>query len=313
MWSLSPHIHIRLRCALGGKVFFFSWRGDTLRCFDLKAGTWSSRTPPHTFRQHPAAVALGGKLFVFSASRSAYQSEQSGSRSFDSYDPETDSWAQVASLPIQLGWISSVAAAQGQIFITITRAGHIRMFSFDLQKRSWTELIARIPERLCDLLRRTHIDGIVDHIGKARVGRTAFGLVHYCNYEFCFDPHHHRWVEQAIPAPPRLHNEVFYRDRYEGPGRDRWNEGPDPPGRDILHTVEGKLYSLHLIPAPAPPGQAGVAWHVGRIASMHLNCFDPQIGHWQQGPSLESPQEPAQQPVGPNSHFRSSLLGLYPA
>lgn len=84
-----------------------------LEFFDFRSGKWSSATPPPVGVHHIGVAGVGGKIYL----AGGRFLEESSSDVFVSYDPATDRWTRLPSLP--LGPTSSLGtvAADGEVVV----------------------------------------------------------------------------------------------------------------------------------------------------------------------------------------------------
>jgi N-acetylneuraminic acid mutarotase len=106
--------------------------------------TWAPAAALPDARNHLAGVALNGKIYAIGGHHA--QAEQTTSQSeLDVYDPATDQWTKVASLPLARGHINpSSFAAGGRIYVVGGQADGERFLSnvtvYDPATNEWTDL-----------------------------------------------------------------------------------------------------------------------------------------------------------------------------
>ena len=88
--------------SMGGKIYVTGGYGSgtftkTLIVFDPQANTWTELASMGISRADHASAAIRGKLYVFGGfSQSTYSFERTAS--VESYDPISNTWAQVSDL-----------------------------------------------------------------------------------------------------------------------------------------------------------------------------------------------------------------------
>jgi N-acetylneuraminic acid mutarotase len=79
--------------------------------YDPAADRWGARRPMPTARGGIAAVALGGRLFVFGGEESAGTFAQT-----EAFDPATDRWTAMAAMPTPRHGLGAAVVA-GKIYV----------------------------------------------------------------------------------------------------------------------------------------------------------------------------------------------------
>ena len=100
LWMMPTPVAETGAGAIGSKIYVvggwdaaLSQSRDLLQIFDTKTRTWASGAPAPSVLYGPAVVAYGGKLYVFGGGGGGQSSNAY------SYDPGTDAWSTLASLP----------------------------------------------------------------------------------------------------------------------------------------------------------------------------------------------------------------------
>lgn len=134
-WSAGPELPERLGggalVELEGKLHFFGGtfrKGDVYTrdsakhwVFDLTDphSVWTEATPLPTPRNHLAGVSVGGKIYAIGG-QTLGDEDNGNSQVVEAYDPEHDSWEEVASLPRPLGHISAgTFSYEGRIIVVM--------------------------------------------------------------------------------------------------------------------------------------------------------------------------------------------------
>jgi N-acetylneuraminic acid mutarotase len=86
---------------------------DSLEIFDFEAESWSSGPDPPIAAHHLGATSLGGRLYI-AGGRTDPEESTDG---FFSYDPRTESWERLPSLPAGKYSSLGVVAAAGKVVV----------------------------------------------------------------------------------------------------------------------------------------------------------------------------------------------------
>jgi N-acetylneuraminic acid mutarotase len=114
---------------------------DAVEAYDLTRGTWSSRAPiPGPGRDHLGVATLGGYVYVVAG---RYDGGEEMNE-FLRYDPRSDRWAEMPSLPIRTSG-ANLERVGNQLVITGGEGSKQefltgRTFGFDARAGSWREL-----------------------------------------------------------------------------------------------------------------------------------------------------------------------------
>lgn len=147
---------------LDGKLYFFggsdaSRRVDTDDLFILDlangAAVWTEGAPFPNPRNHLGTAVLGGKIYAVGG-----QHEHDGrlvtQRDVHAYDPQTNTWQQVASLPLAISHNSNSTFVMGGRIVSVGgQVDHLEgvanVFSYDPQADRWSELTP-LPQAMVD-------------------------------------------------------------------------------------------------------------------------------------------------------------------
>lgn len=85
----------------------------SLEIYDFETGEWSSGADVLVPRHHTAAVGLGGKLYLAGGRTGLLElnDDVPPSDDFERYDPDTDEWEILPSMPLGVGFEGATAAA----------------------------------------------------------------------------------------------------------------------------------------------------------------------------------------------------------
>ncbi len=157
------------------------------------SGEWRDVTPLPRGLNHVGAVGYGGRLYVFGGFAAQNNSAVSDA---DVYDPRTNAWRQIASLPQALGSVA-VAVLDNEIHLVGGRDVHsVRShFVYDPEKNSYFER-APLP------VGRDHL-GLVAMEGRLyAIGGRIDTPAHNTSFVDAYDPEQNRWTAAApLPAP----------------------------------------------------------------------------------------------------------------
>ena len=138
---------------LSGKLYYFGGTNqerteDTgnLYILDLAAGAtaWREGTPLPNPRNHLGGVVLGDKIYAV-AGQHGHDNRLITQADVHAYDPGTDSWRQVASLPLPLSHIANSSfALDGRLVVVGGEVDHFEavpnVFAYDPGEDVWLEL-----------------------------------------------------------------------------------------------------------------------------------------------------------------------------
>lgn len=136
-----------------GRLYFFGGSSsgrkvDTgdLFILDLKDGatTWHEGAPLPNPRNHLGSAVLSGKIYAV-AGQHKHDGKLTTQNDVHSYDPETDSWEQVASLPLAISHNSnSTFVMGGRIIVVGGEVDHLKgvsnVFAYDPKTDAWISL-----------------------------------------------------------------------------------------------------------------------------------------------------------------------------
>lgn len=110
--------------------------------------TWVAAAPLPNARNHVAAVALDGKIYVIGGQHSQ-EAAQDAQAQVDCYDPATDTWTRVADLPAPRSHVnSSTFVMDGKIIVLGGENGYnlpqSTIYSYDPALNTWS-LIGLLP------------------------------------------------------------------------------------------------------------------------------------------------------------------------
>ena len=137
----------------GGKLYYFGGTNqarteDTgnLYILDLTGGatSWREGASLPNPRNHLGGVVLDGKIYAI-AGQHKHDNRLTTQDDVHAYDPNTDSWQQVASLPLPLSHIAdSSFALDGKLVVVGGEVDHLEaipnVFTYDPQVDMWREL-----------------------------------------------------------------------------------------------------------------------------------------------------------------------------
>jgi N-acetylneuraminic acid mutarotase len=154
---------------------------------DDPEGTWVSRAPLSNPRNHVSAASLNGKLYAIGGQYSQ-ESSQIAQSTVECYDPATDTWTLVASLPGPRSHINeSTFVMDGKIIVLGGEIGYNlpqnTVYSYDPTLNQW-DLIGLLPAN-----RSTSIAGVIgDHQIISATGNSPY-------------PTNNVWIG-TLPTPP---------------------------------------------------------------------------------------------------------------
>ena len=136
-----------------GSLYYFGGSNDrrkadvgTLFILDLKAGAtvWREGAPMPNPRNHLGAAVLNGKIYAI-AGQHDHDNKLTTQNDVDVYDPKTDTWQQVASLPLAVSHnANSSFVMGGRIIVVGGEVDHLKgvnnIFAYSPETDSWTEL-----------------------------------------------------------------------------------------------------------------------------------------------------------------------------
>jgi N-acetylneuraminic acid mutarotase len=129
---------------LDGKVFVVGGVGteglaNELYVYDIAADRWVDRRPAPTRRDHLAAAALHGRLYVAGGRE---QTLSKNLATLEVYDPATDTWSAGPEMPTARGGVAG--AAFDGLFVVAggerPGATHADVEAFDPETRRWLSL-----------------------------------------------------------------------------------------------------------------------------------------------------------------------------
>ncbi len=137
----------------GGNLYYFGGTNrartedvGNLYILDLAQGalSWREGAPLPNPRNHLGGVALGGKIYAI-AGQHAHDGRLTTQADVHVYTPQSDSWKQLASLPLPLSHISdSSFVLNGQIIVVGGEIDHLKpvdtVFAYNPAQDSWSEL-----------------------------------------------------------------------------------------------------------------------------------------------------------------------------
>src|SRR5579864_3458607 len=140
MQKFSPLV-LLLLCGvlLGQKVQSVSAQGQAGVCpttstvTKTDGGTWEARTSPALHRSETAATVLDDKIYVAGGLAGASVFYTEITLSFAVYDPATDSWKDLAPIPMALHHVA-LASLNGQLFLT---GGYTALDFIPNSKKGW--------------------------------------------------------------------------------------------------------------------------------------------------------------------------------
>lgn len=157
------------------------------------SGEWRDAAPLPRGLNHVGAVGYGGKLYVFGGFAAQNNSAVTDA---DVYDPRTNAWSPIASLPNALGSIA-VAVLDNQIHLVGGRDVHsvVSHLVYDPVKNAYLER-APLP------VGRDHM-GLVAMDGRLyAIGGRIDTPAHNTRFVDAYDPKQNRWTAAApLPAP----------------------------------------------------------------------------------------------------------------
>jgi len=111
----------------------------TVERYDIDTNSWSTVAPLPSPRSDLAAVAHGGKVFVFGGCTGT-ASAPSVTNEVDMYDPNTNTWTILASMPTQRA--SLVAGHKGNVIFVIGGTNGVSALNvnemYDISGNSWS-------------------------------------------------------------------------------------------------------------------------------------------------------------------------------
>ena len=136
-----------------GSLYYFGGSNDrrkadvgTLFILDLQAGAtaWREGAPLPNPRNHLGAAVLGGKIYAI-AGQHDHDKKLTTQNDVDAYDPKTDTWQQVASLPLAISHNANSSFVMGDRIIVVGgEVDHLKgvnnIFAYSPKTDSWTEL-----------------------------------------------------------------------------------------------------------------------------------------------------------------------------
>ncbi len=115
----------------------------TVEKYDVDANTWSPVAPLLNGRSDLAAVAHGGKIFVFGGCNSTGVTNE-----VDMYDPQTNTWTTTGLMPMPTGRASLVAGHSGDQIFTIGGTNGSSTLNvnevYDIPSNTWSTNTATI-------------------------------------------------------------------------------------------------------------------------------------------------------------------------
>ncbi len=137
----------------GGKLYFFGGSDSTrktdvgsLYIFDLTSGatTWSEGAPLPNPRNHLGAAVLNGKIYAI-AGQHDHDGRLTTQNDVHAYDPQTDTWTQVAGLPLAVSHnTNSTFVMGGRILVVGGEVDHLKgvsdVFAYSPETDSWSAL-----------------------------------------------------------------------------------------------------------------------------------------------------------------------------
>ncbi len=158
-------------------------------------GSWQQRTPSPLHRSETAAATLDGKIYVAGGLAGQTSFFSGISTSFESYDPASDSWKELAPIPKALHHIS-LASAHGRIYMT---GGYTALdfvpdvkstWVYDPQADSWSTAADMPAPRAAATV--STINDIIYLVGGVTAASTQL---------WTYDPAANKWNTQHAPMP----------------------------------------------------------------------------------------------------------------
>lgn len=215
-------------------------------------GTWSRLTPVNEARQEVGVAELNGKIYLIGGFRDNPTGRLEVATTVEVYDPKTDRWTFVASLPEPLHHTTAVSLA-GKIYViggynTLSFNPVASAYRYDPQVNQWTK-IANLPTKR-GALASVVIGSKIYSVGGE--GELATGDL------ASYDPATDRWTTLASMPNPREHITagVINGKMYVAGGR--------RPGNFTLNILEeyDPVTNIWRSRAPMPTGRSGIAGEV---------------------------------------------------
>ena len=225
------------------------------------SGEWSRRAPMADLRTEPGTVALDGKLYVIGGSTKAVDDLATALV----YDPATDTWADIATMPRGLNHVSAVAAG-GKVYAVGGFSGRVPgsretrrvhqgaepfVFAYDPRANSWSTMAPLSAPR--GSVGVAVVDGKIHAIG----GR---GLdVKTVPIHEVFDPATGKWSEAAPLPRKRDHMAVIAARGLIHVIGGRTDDRDDNVGdHDIYDPATNSWRSAPPLPTPRSGGQSAL-------------------------------------------------------
>ncbi len=136
-----------------GKLYFFGGSGErrkrdtgNLFILDLASGAtaWYEAAPMPNPRNHLSSEVLNGKIYAIGGQHK-HDGKLTTQADVHSYDPETDTWEQVASLPRAISHHTHATFVVGERIIVMGgEVAHLKavdnMYAYDPETEVWSEL-----------------------------------------------------------------------------------------------------------------------------------------------------------------------------
>ena len=240
---------------------------DAVEMYDPQTNQWSAKAALPTSLHHTGAVSVGGKLYVIGGFTRSFLAYWTPVATAYRYDPETDSWAELAAMPTPRGALA-VAQVAGQVYAVggIGEDGNSEAVEmYDPATNKWTTKAPLPTPR--DHLAAAVVGGRLFTIG----GRLNGSYSHNLDVTEIYDPAQDGW---SIGAPlPTARSGIaaavigqriyvvggestegtFRTNEVYAPTSNRWYTAtPMPTGRHGLGAavVGGRLYVIAGGPSP---------------------------------------------------------------
>lgn len=147
---------------LGGKLYYFGGSNDRrkldtgdLYILDLEGDTdrWTAGAPLPNPRNHLGSAVLGGKIYAVGGQHK-HDGALTTQNDVHAYNPATDTWEQVAGLPLAISHNSNSTFVMGERMIVVGgEVGHLEgvadVFAYSPESDRWAELTP-LPKAMVD-------------------------------------------------------------------------------------------------------------------------------------------------------------------
>jgi N-acetylneuraminic acid mutarotase len=215
---------------------------ETVSVYDTSTNSWAIKTSGPSPRYGPSCAVINGKIYVVGGYyiryiASPYSYDYYYAKNCDVYDPSTDSWTSLASLPTNQVFFSA-AAANGKLYAiggydTASYAPLSTVESYDPSSNSWSAVQSLPSAR--ELAGCATIFNKIYAIG-------GYSSTSNTNSNFCYDPSADSWSQKANQpvasvGPAVTLNNLIYRiggstgnpNNYYDPSTDTWHPCASDP------------------------------------------------------------------------------------